>query len=700
MNFVNPLFFIGALAAGVPILLHLIKRERAQRVEFPTLMFLRKISRKTIRYQKLRHLLLLLLRVLALLLIVAAFMRPFRVMPTTAANTGRITRAMVILLDDSLSMGYGDRWARARKAASDIVRGAQSGDSAALLVFSDRTQARSQLTGDFGSVQAQIDAETAPSDHPTRYAQALRAAEQIVLNGSAGKRVIYLISDFQKTGWAADEQDFRLGSGIDLEHADVGSDDFSNLAFGDVQVLESDPNAGGGLKLKGTVIDYGTEDRQNVRVSLSLDGRVVTDQRVNVAKGAASGFEFSLPGLSPGSHPIVLEVEDSRLARDNRFSMIVDARDRTPVWCVETPRAGREQQPSSYFLSRALNVASLSPFQLSAVAPQAVASAATIAARVLIWNDAQGGNAGLQKKIRDYVSSGGGLVVVLSDASAADDFNRSFGTWLPVKAGEQGQTGRVRRDDYVLLTNVRLDHPVFQPFSQPHSGSFSTARFYRHVHVDLGEKAEALARFDNGDPAVVSATVDKGRVLVFTSSCDDSANDLPLKAVYVPLWQQMVRYVENSQEGRRWVEVGDTVFPRRVLVEAALKQAKGNIDLSQPIAVVDPSRERIPLSPGAEAFVLDKAGLYEIRALGLTATVAANPVARESDLTHGNPEEMLAGWQALDKTAKPAAVEAERLTPEQQDARTRIWRVLLLAGLTLLIGEALLANRSTLRSEP
>jgi hypothetical protein len=58
MSFVNPLFFLGVLAAAIPILLHLIKRERAQKVEFPTLMYLRRISKKTIRYQKLRHLLL------------------------------------------------------------------------------------------------------------------------------------------------------------------------------------------------------------------------------------------------------------------------------------------------------------------------------------------------------------------------------------------------------------------------------------------------------------------------------------------------------------------------------------------------------------------------------------------------------------------------------------------------------------------
>ena len=123
MNFINPLFFIGALATAVPILLHLIKREHAQKIEFPTLMFLRRISKKTIRYQKLRHLMLLLLRILAFLLVVIACARPYRDTAQAAASPGMIAAtAHIIVLDNSLSMDYEDRWDRAKKAAGDIVR--------------------------------------------------------------------------------------------------------------------------------------------------------------------------------------------------------------------------------------------------------------------------------------------------------------------------------------------------------------------------------------------------------------------------------------------------------------------------------------------------------------------------------------------------------------------------------------------------
>ena len=101
-----------------------------------------------------------------------------------------------------------------------------------------------------------------------------------------------------------------------------------------------------------------------------------------------------------------------------------------------------------------------------------------------------------------------------------------------------------------------MDHPIFRPFGKPNSGNFSSARFFRYAKLTIGPGAEAPARFENGDPALVSISIGKGRVLIFASSADDESNDLYLKAVYAPLWQQALRYLENFREKRRWLDRG------------------------------------------------------------------------------------------------------------------------------------------------
>jgi hypothetical protein len=703
MNFLNPLFFFGALASAVPILLHLVKRERARRIEFPTLMFLRRISKKSIRFQKLRHLLLLLMRVLAVLLLVLGFTRPFRDLPNVAAAIGRPTQAHIILLDNSLSMGYGDRWERAKKAAVSIARRADQGDKLALLEFSDQTTAKTQLTVDIGQVVSEIETGLELTDRPTRFGQALKIAEKIALDAGTGKRVIHLISDFQKSGWSAGEEDFRLGSGMQLEYVDVGSDDFSNLTFGDVRVDEAGEGTGGGLDIKAAVVNFGTQDRTGVSVSLALDGRVVSEKKINVAKNGLSAAEFQLPGLTPGLHAFVLAVDDRQLDRDNRFSMVVEARGRTPVACVNGPATGRSSHSADFFLGNALNLSSVSPYLLTPIPLQKIESSAAIPGGLVIWNSASGGGVALQKKLQEFVKHGGGLVIVLADSSLAADFNRSFGSWLPVKVLESEKNSRGKSvrpaEDYSLMTDIRQDHPIFRPFSEPHSGSFSTARFYEHARLSATSGAEVLARFDDRTPALVQANIEKGRVLIFPSSADDSTNDLPLKSVYAPFWQQLLRYAANFQEGRRWVEVGDMIAPRRLLVDAALRLGKGNIDLDQSIVVLDAHKSRVPWAASSDALLVEWAGFYEIRTANLNTTVAVNPVPRESDLTHGNPEEMVAGWLSPDANAPRVISEDERLVPEDLERNQRIWRFMLLAAMVFLVAEGVLSSQAVVKKE-
>src|SRR3954469_22515019 len=104
MTFLNPIFLLGALAATLPVLAHLVRRTRAAKLQFPSLMFLRRIEQKTIRKRRLRNLALLALRCAALLLLALSFARPYFTSATSAASGGQ--SSSVILIDGSYSMRY------------------------------------------------------------------------------------------------------------------------------------------------------------------------------------------------------------------------------------------------------------------------------------------------------------------------------------------------------------------------------------------------------------------------------------------------------------------------------------------------------------------------------------------------------------------------------------------------------------------
>src|SRR5689334_10866047 len=117
MQFLAPLFFVALAGLAIPVLLHLTQREKKQIVHFPSLMFVRRIPYEAVRRRKIHNWLLLMVRLAALALIVLAFARPLIQRKDQTPPPGSGAREVVILLDNSYSMGFGDHWDRAMAAA-------------------------------------------------------------------------------------------------------------------------------------------------------------------------------------------------------------------------------------------------------------------------------------------------------------------------------------------------------------------------------------------------------------------------------------------------------------------------------------------------------------------------------------------------------------------------------------------------------
>src|SRR5215467_12672239 len=104
MSFLAPFFLVASAAIGIPIVVHLIQRERKRVIQFPSLMFVQRIPYQSVRRRRIRHWALLMMRCAALLLIVAAFARPFLKHEGVAAAALGGARELVVLLDHSASM--------------------------------------------------------------------------------------------------------------------------------------------------------------------------------------------------------------------------------------------------------------------------------------------------------------------------------------------------------------------------------------------------------------------------------------------------------------------------------------------------------------------------------------------------------------------------------------------------------------------
>src|SRR6187401_2033553 len=197
MGLVAPLVLVGLGALAIPVLIHLIQRERKRVVEFPSLMFLRKIPYQSVRRRRIRDWALLMMRLAALAMIVFAFARPFFKRDALSAAAQNGAREAVILVDTSYSMEYCDRWTKARSAANDAVRGLGPGDRASLVFFSSGAEVAVRSTADRGRLEAGL-AAAATGPGATRFAPALKLASSLLGESALPRREIILISDFQR----------------------------------------------------------------------------------------------------------------------------------------------------------------------------------------------------------------------------------------------------------------------------------------------------------------------------------------------------------------------------------------------------------------------------------------------------------------------------------------------------------------------
>src|SRR5260370_3549115 len=206
LTFLSPAFLWGILAAVIPLIIHLSRSRRTKKMRFSTTRFFTDQFLRSYRMSRLKELLLLACRMALCALFAMALARPL-FLPRGQAYLGGQTRAIVLVIDNSASMGYHEDgvtlFDRARGVAKQLLEALRPGDTASVVLAGRRAAGPEVLfpepTPALGDVHQALDALTVStlcSDLPG----ALARAEEIIRSGTAQSKEIYLLSDLQKSG--------------------------------------------------------------------------------------------------------------------------------------------------------------------------------------------------------------------------------------------------------------------------------------------------------------------------------------------------------------------------------------------------------------------------------------------------------------------------------------------------------------------
>lgn len=683
MAFLAPLFFLGLAALAVPVLVHLIQRERKTPIEFPSLMFLRRVPYRSVKRRRITNWLLFLLRSAAVLLTVLAFSRPFfSQTPIQASVALAGARDVVVLLDRSASMGYGDHWQRAKDEAKRVIDGLGSGDQATLVLFDRNAEENVRATGDTTRLRAAVDAAEL-SAAASRYGPALRLAQSLLSRSTLGRKEAVVVSDMQRTGWERPEE-IQFPEGTAFTPVSVAATDVANVSVTAVTFNRTRFANEERVVVTAAIANRGAAPVENTPVVLEIDGLDVATSQTTLAPGVTSAVTFPAFTLAQAFVRGRVKAGTDALAADNVFHFVLSPARPTPVLVVVRDGAAAGE---SLFLTAALAVGTPARFDAQVVPVSKLTADALSRARVVIVSDATMPGT-LGPAMKSFVERGGGVFSVAGSRSGPLD---GLGELMPgiLADGKDAAGGRAE-----TLGVMDFSHVVFELFKTPRSGDFSSVRFFRYRPIGTAAGDQVLARFADGTVAMAERKVGAGRVIAFGSTLDGDWNDLVLKPVFVPLLHQVARYLGQVEEQPAWQNAGQVID---VSQRVAVLTSGGTDDRVTSALVVAPGGDRQTVGGAVGNSVeLREQGFYEVRPQGAAAsgrpfTVAVNIDPLESDLSSMDVQEFTAG--ATGRASLTGSAVPTDVKPEETERRQSIWWFLLLMGFLLLVAESVIANR-------
>ncbi len=692
MTWLFPLYLAGAAAVLLPILLHLRRRPPKERVVFSSLMFLEKSPEVLTKRSRLERLLLLALRCLALLLLALMFARPLlRGRDDLAAGKGE---AIAVLIDASASMRRDDLWPRAVAAAEKRARDARPGDKVSVAIFDQQTRRLLDFAADAGNPAARSAAVSAalknarPSWLATDLGRALAdAAASFQDLGAArdqapARKRIIAISDMQEGARLDSLRGFAWPQDVEVEAVRIEARSTGNLALS-LAAAESDDaapadaaNKDGGL-LRVRLAN--TRESKIENYSLAWAGSKLEPQAGYLPAGTARVLRAPPQPNEPLGD--TLTVSGDAWDFDNRVFISPPQPREAGIFFLSRQGSAAEAASPYYYLTRALlPTASLRPV---ITAGDRLPPADPKTKLDLVIAESSALDAAASQALAAWLERGGMAVVLVQENAAASGLAAvSNAKTLSITEATGG--------DYAMLGEIDSAHPLLRPFADPRLRDFTKIRFWHHRRItwkdDDPVKAQVIAKFDNGDPAMLFWPRGKGRLLALASGWQPRDSQLALSTKFVPLLFGWLEAAGFARENSLTLTVGDPLPLDGFATDkpVSLKQPDGSAkELAAGAVFQSASPGHHTLSQG------DKRQIIAVNLALDEGRVHPMETARLGELGVKLGGSSAAG--AADEAA--AAAEQQRLDMTDEEARQRLWLWVLAGLLAVLAVETWLAGR-------
>ncbi len=664
MQFLHPTFLIALGVLAIPVIIHLFHFRRFKKVYFTNVSLLKELKEETSTRNKLRSLLILLARCLAVAMLVFAFAQPI-------INSGEINdaqkRAVEIFIDNSFSMEARSTevplLTHCKDKAREIINSYEESDL--YLVLTHDLEAKHQRYVDQKTALGFVD-ELRISPNVELLSDMTNVAGRIRRNLVDYSHHMYILSDFQEN---ISSFETSLDTAISVYLIPFRAIQESNVSITSAEweapIAMKDQTNRMIVKLQ----NHGDEP-QAVELRMNYEGQERPLGSVQLRPQSEEIEIINVPITRTGWHELQLKIDDYPVEFDNHLFTSFNIKEQIDVASIY------DNEQNSYLKSAFESIAYYNLVQSS---KNAIRYETFRNQELIILDDLSNISSGLANELVKYVKSGGNLLIFPSINGNVNSYNSLLAA---LGADRLGEIEEGKKDVSLINTDQFIFNDVYET-NRRNVKLPSSAYNYSLISVQRSGK-ERLLTYRDGSPYLQKFTLEKGNIYLCSSAMGHNSNDLVRNAeVFVPMLYKMA-----LSTGVR-TPLSYTIGDDDVIALNSLAGAT-----SERYLITGPA-EFIPgVSTSGQVGYVDIRGQIEVAGFynltleeDILETLAFNYDRKESDVSYGLLSDIAAQMGPQTRVLDEIALaDLSGYISERQDG-IRLWRWCLILSLMFLLVE-------------
>ncbi len=673
MQFVHPYFLFGLISISIPIIIHLFNFHRYRKVYFTNVRFIRQLKQDTQKRSQLKHLIILLLRILTIIFLVLAFAQPFLPVRQSVTDLNR-KNLVAVYLDNSFSMesvsGSIALLDLARNKARELA-GAYRASDEFLLLTNDFESRHNRLLSKEEYMQ-QLDEVTFSPVHRD-LSEIFGRLSDDRFQSVEMNHLIYLITDLQKNLF--DWNVISLDSSQLLYLIPLQPDNPSNIFIDSCWFENPVQNLLGQSTLRARIFNCSGTDLEKIPVHLSVNGSQKGLANLDIPANRPIELEISFINHEAGIHSGVLTLQDFPVTYDDQFYFSYSVHEFIPI--LNVYQGGADPYLNAVFGKD-------STFVLEQSFTGNLDYTSFINYRLIILDGLEAISSGLSQELKRFVENGGSLGVFPGSEIDLQSYNQFF-----ISLG----TGKYLAPDTTDTrgTAINLDHPVYRDVFEFIPENIDLPRIQRYFPITRSTRSdqEQLMMMENGNMLLCVQSVDNGLVYLSAVGLQDSFSNFQKHSVFVPTMYNMAML--SHQRQKLFYTIGEEEV---IELRGPSLQGDKTYRISSPANDFSFIPEHRIVDSRTYLYThnqIRQSGNYLLEA-GLTALngVSYNYDRRESLMEYHTPEEAVSLFTAagigqvvsISDTRQPFSVIMEELS-----SGIRLWKWFVVLALACIAGE-------------